>query len=64
MTIPSGDVGSITAKWGDLRTKQAHWAREIATFSRLGESKNSIPLGKSSREEVTIETKTIGASWP
>jgi hypothetical protein len=62
--MPSGEDGSMIARCGERKTKQAHWARDIATFSRFGESKNSIPLGKSSLEDVTIDTNTMGASWP
>jgi hypothetical protein len=62
MTMPSGETGSITESCGERSTKQAHWALEIATFNRFGESRNSIPRGKSSLDEVAMETKTTGAS--
>ena len=62
MTIPSGETGSMTESCGERRTKHAHWALDIATFKRFGESKNSMPRGRSSLDEVAIDTKTIGAS--
>ena len=39
-------------------------AREIATFSRLREKRNSSCAGTSSPLDVAIEKKTTGASWP
>lgn len=62
--IPSGERGSIIERVVEQYSRQHHCARETATFSRFGESRNSIPLGRSSAVEVTIETRTTGASRP
>ncbi len=41
--IPFGELGSITSRFGECKRQQAHCAREMATFSRLGDSKISLP---------------------
>ena len=40
------------------------FAREIATFNRFFENRNSMFRGSSASLEVVIEMSTISASWP
>jgi hypothetical protein len=46
----------------DATITARHRAREIATFSRLREYRNSICRGRSSPEDVAIEISTTAAS--
>ena len=58
-------VRQLTSSSRGLATRYArHRAREIATFSRLRESRNSRPRGTSSPLELAIEKMTTSASWP
>ena len=54
----------ISSRRGLATSTATDCAREIATFSRLREKRNSRLRGRSSPLEVAIEKKTTGASWP
>jgi hypothetical protein len=64
ITIPSAELGSMTDNLSERIKKQDHCALDTATFIRFGESRNSIPLGRSSLDEVAIEIRTTAASCP
>ncbi len=55
---------SASSSRGRATRYARHCAREIATFRRLREKRNSSPRGTSSPLELAIEKKTTGACWP
>jgi hypothetical protein len=52
------------ASWGEPTTIERHWARLIATFTRLGASRKSRPRGALSASLAVSEKIATGASWP
>jgi hypothetical protein len=54
----------VSKSLGDATMTARQRAREIATFSRLREYRNSICRVRSSPEDVAIEIRTMAASWP
>src|SRR5690349_14129508 len=54
----------VSRSLGEATTTARHRAREIATFSRLRQYRNSICRGRSSPDEVAIEISTTADSWP
>src|SRR5712691_5967161 len=62
--IWSIELQSTTSRRG-LATRYARQrAREIATFSRFAENRNSRPRGMSAPDELASEKKTTSPSWP
>src|SRR5216684_1852760 len=52
----------VSRSLGDAMIAAKHRAREIATFSRFRENRNSICRVRSSPEDVAIEISTTAAS--
>jgi hypothetical protein len=62
--MPLIEEGLASNRAGLWTSKHAHWAREIATFSRFLLKRESIFRGISSPLEVAMEIMTTSASWP